>query len=249
MRPRGERRRRWRAAGQVAVRVVAPDGDGRWSRRVEAKAGGEGRGDAADAAARRRRLRAAAGRSRRGGGVPTGRGGGQEREWYRGIPVPPGAASNFTRRNNTNYMQTGVLSRAAAHVDVPEPRRRELLREDAQLDEAGRTTPPHAYVIPVQRDMTKSAELVRHPRAAGHRGRPAANAQFKIGDATYPAGSYVIKAASPTGASRRTCSRSRTTPIRRSAPTTTAAGRWATRSTWTCRRFATRRCSTWRRRS
>ena len=42
--------------------------------------------------------------------MPTGRGGGQDREWYRGIPVPPSAATNFTRRNNTNYMQTGVLS-------------------------------------------------------------------------------------------------------------------------------------------
>src|SRR6185295_20404652 len=48
----------------------------------------------------------------RGGGrsaVPNGQGGGQDREWYRGIPIPPGAAQSFTRRNNTNYMQTGVL--------------------------------------------------------------------------------------------------------------------------------------------
>ncbi|HEV8150158.1 MAG TPA: M14 family zinc carboxypeptidase, partial [Gemmatimonadales bacterium] len=42
--------------------------------------------------------------------VPTGRGGGQPREWYRGIPIPPNALNSFTRRNNTNYMETGVLS-------------------------------------------------------------------------------------------------------------------------------------------
>src|SRR5207253_10835048 len=58
---------------------------------------------------------AAIGVGRGGGGggratVPTGRGGGQPREWYRGIPIPPGAATTFSRRNNTNYMQTGVLS-------------------------------------------------------------------------------------------------------------------------------------------
>ncbi len=46
----------------------------------------------------------------RAGAVPTGRGGGQDREWYRGLPVPPGAAGVFSRRDNTNYMETGVLS-------------------------------------------------------------------------------------------------------------------------------------------
>ena len=45
----------------------------------------------------------------RAGGVPTGQGGSQDREWYRGIPVPEHAVSEFTRRNNANYMQTGVL--------------------------------------------------------------------------------------------------------------------------------------------
>jgi hypothetical protein len=44
------------------------------------------------------------------GGVPTGRGGGQDREWYRGIQVGFNDVANFTRRANTNYMQTGVLS-------------------------------------------------------------------------------------------------------------------------------------------
>ena len=58
-------------------------------------------------------------RGRRSGrGAPTGRGGGQPREWYRGLPIPPGAVANFSRRNNTNYMETGVLSGAAAHRDV-----------------------------------------------------------------------------------------------------------------------------------
>ena len=42
--------------------------------------------------------------------MPTGRGGTQDREWYRGLPMPPNAAATFSRRNNTNYMQTGVLS-------------------------------------------------------------------------------------------------------------------------------------------
>jgi hypothetical protein len=62
--------------------------------------------------------------------------------------------------------------------------------------EAGLNAPPHAYVIPVQRDMTKPAELVRILRVQGIEvGR--ANAEFKLGDATYAAGSYVIKAGQP----------------------------------------------------
>jgi hypothetical protein len=69
---------------------------------------GGGGGGAADNAGR-----AGGGGAPFGGGraaVPTGRGGGQPREWYRGIPIPPNGVQNFTRRNNTNYMQTGVLS-------------------------------------------------------------------------------------------------------------------------------------------
>jgi hypothetical protein len=62
--------------------------------------------------------------------------------------------------------------------------------------EAGVSAPPHAYVIPVQRDMTKPAELVRILKAQGIE-VGTANAQFKIGDATYSAGSYVIKAGQP----------------------------------------------------
>src|SRR5690606_18009373 len=65
---------------------------------ADAGKGAEGRG----AAARR-----GGGGGGGGGGrpaVPTGRGGGQDREWYRGIPVPERASADFTRRNNTNYM-------------------------------------------------------------------------------------------------------------------------------------------------
>ncbi len=31
------------------------------------------------------------------------------RQWYQGIPVPPGGSIHFTRRDNTNYMETGIL--------------------------------------------------------------------------------------------------------------------------------------------
>src|SRR6185369_17102444 len=46
----------------------------------------------------------------RGATVPTGRGGAQDREWYRGISIGKDDSAKFTRRANTNYMETGVLS-------------------------------------------------------------------------------------------------------------------------------------------
>jgi len=126
----------------------------------------------------------------------TGRGGGQDREWYRGIQVPPGATANFSRRNNTNYMQTGVLSALQLTAMFPNQAIDNFYTRTRNSIQAGLSQAPYGYVIPVQRDMTKPAELVRILRLQGIEvGR--ANAEFKIGDATYAAGSYVIKGGQP----------------------------------------------------
>ena len=65
--------------------------------------------------------------------VPTGRGGGQPREWYRGIPIPPNAVQKFSRRDNTNYMETGVLSALQLTAMFPKLILRELLYQDAEF--------------------------------------------------------------------------------------------------------------------
>jgi hypothetical protein len=132
----------------------------------------------------------------RGPAVPTGRGGGQPREWYRGIPVPPGMPANFTRRNNTNYMQTGVLSALQLTSMFPNLVIENFYVKTRNSIASGLNAPPHGYVIPVQRDMTRPAELVRILRLQGIE-VGTANAAITIGDATYPAGSYVIKAGQP----------------------------------------------------
>ena len=65
--------------------------------------------------------------------------------------------------------------------------------------EAGKTEAPYGYVIPVQRDMTRVGRARQHPaRAAASRSarRPR---EIKIGDGTFPAGSYVIKRDQPYG--------------------------------------------------
>lgn len=156
-----------------------------------AQADGRGRGGRGAQAA-------GGGRGAQPGAVPTGRGGGQNREWYRGIAIPPGAAANFSRRDNTNYMQTGVLSGLQLTSMFPNLVIENFYRKTINSIEAGKSDPPHGYVIPVQRDMTRVAELVNLLRVQRIEiGQ--AKAEIKTSDGTYPAGSYVIKRDQPYG--------------------------------------------------
>lgn len=129
---------------------------------------------------------------------PTGRGGGQPREWYRGIPIPPGAVANFSRRNNTNYMQTGVLSGLQLTSMFPNLVIENFYRKTQNSIDAGKTQAPYGFVIPVQRDMTRVAALVNILRIQRIEiGR--ATSEIKLSDGTFPAGSYVIKQDQPYG--------------------------------------------------
>jgi hypothetical protein len=156
----------------------------------EAEGEGRGRGGRGDAAGRGGRGASA--------GPPTGRGGGQPREWYRGIPIPPGAAQNFSRRNNTNYMQTGVLSALQLTAMIPNLVLENFYRKTVNSIEAGKNDPPHGYVIPPGRDMTRVATLVNLLRVQ-HVEVGQANGPIKTADGTFPAGSYVIKRDQPYG--------------------------------------------------
>jgi hypothetical protein len=138
------------------------------------------------------------GAGRGGMTVPTGRGGGQPREWYRGLPVPPDATSNWSRRNNANYMQTGVLSALQLTSMFPNLVVDNFYRKTKNSIDAGTSDPPHGFVIPVQRDMTRVADLVNLLRVqrieVGVARRP-----IKVADGAFPAGSYVIKRDQPYG--------------------------------------------------
>jgi hypothetical protein len=173
---------------------------------------GGGRGGAADSASTGGRGaggRGAGGRGAgnppvvgRGGGgratIPTGRGGGQPREWYRGIPVPEGMPANFTRRMNTNYMQTGVLSALALTAMFPNLIIENFYTKTKNSLHAPDSGGVQAYVFPMQKDMTRVAALVNVLRAqmieVG-----TLNSEAKIGTETFPAGSYVVKLNQPYG--------------------------------------------------
>ncbi|MGB2714061.1 MAG: hypothetical protein WBC51_07775, partial [Vicinamibacterales bacterium] len=119
-------------------------------------------------------------------------------EWYRGIPIPQGAQNNWSRRNNTNYMQTGVLSALQLTASFPNLVVDNFYRKTLNSIESGKSEAPYGFVIPVQREMTRVAELVNILRIqrieVGQ-----ATSEIKISDGTFPAGSYLIKRDQPYG--------------------------------------------------
>ncbi|MDB4877877.1 MAG: hypothetical protein JWM41_4323 [Gemmatimonadetes bacterium] len=163
---------------------------------------------AADSATVRAGTTPAAGRGGAGGAggggrggpppIPTGKGGGQPREWYRGIPIPPNGTTTFTRRNNTNYMETGVLSALQLTSMFPQLVLENFYIKTKHSLEATATAAPYGYVIPVQRDMTRAATLVNVLRAQGIE-VGTLNAETTIGTDKFAAGSYVMKLDQPYG--------------------------------------------------
>jgi hypothetical protein len=166
--------------------------------------GGRGRGEGAaqQGAARGATPAPATPPGARGGGratVPTGRGGGQPREWYRGIPVPTDAVANFSRRNNTNYMQTGVLSALQLTSMIPNLVIENFYRKTQNSIDSGRKDAPFGYVIAAgAKDMTRVATLVNILRTQRIE-VGTANAEVKLAEGTFPAGSFIIKRDQPYG--------------------------------------------------
>ncbi len=139
---------------------------------------------------------------RGGGGAPEGgrggRGGGMtSREWYR--PLPPYEETEWSARNNTNYEETGVLSALQLTSAFPEIILENFYKKSANSIASGKKDKPYGYVIPGnQPDMTRVATIVNILRLQGIEiGR--ANAEVKLKEGTFPAGSFVIKRDQPYG--------------------------------------------------
>ncbi len=110
-------------------------------------------------------------------------------QWYR--PWPPTKKVNWSLRNNTNYMQAGVL----ASLDFTARNGRDLLhnfyRKSRNSISRGKGSAPHAFVIPGfadQRDPRRVAYLVNQLQRHG----------IEIHQATDTlAGSFVVKLDQP----------------------------------------------------
>jgi hypothetical protein len=133
-----------------------------------------------------------------GAGGPGGPGGNQTtREWYR--PLPPYRDVVWSMRNNTNYMETGVLSALELTSGFSKTVLENFYDKSRNSIQSGKTEAPYGYVIPAgQPDMTRVAFIVNVLRIQGIEvGR--ANAELKLRDGTFPAGSFVVKRDQPYG--------------------------------------------------
>jgi len=119
------------------------------------------------------------------------------REWYR--PLPPYKEVEWSIRNNTNYMETGVLSALQLTSAFPKVVLENFYRKSRNSIEAGRKDAPFGYVIPAGGpDPTRVAWVVNILRMQGIEvGR--ATAEVKLKEGTFPAGSFIVKRDQPYG--------------------------------------------------
>jgi Zinc carboxypeptidase len=136
--------------------------------------------------------------------APAGNGGGEgggasmtTREWYR--PIPPYKEVVWSMRNNTNYMETGVLSALELTASFAKPVLENFYDKSRNSIDSGNKQAPYGYVLPAgQRDMTRVAFIVNTLRLQGIEvGR--ATEEVKLKEGTYPAGSLIVKRNQPYG--------------------------------------------------
>jgi hypothetical protein len=118
-----------------------------------------------------------------------------EPDWYR--VVPPPKKFRWSLRDNTNYMQTGVLSALQyAAINAPDMLRN-FWRRGYNSVRRGGSEKPYAIVIPEkQDDRRRLADMINLLRAHGIEVTRASEA-FKVGEGEFPAGTFVVKMEQP----------------------------------------------------
>jgi hypothetical protein len=118
------------------------------------------------------------------------------REWYR--PSPPYKEVEWSMRNNTNFMQTGVLSALQLTSQFPNVVLENFYKKSRNSIEDGKTNAPHGFIIPTQASSTGVQFIVNTLRLQGIEvGR--LTAEVKLKEGAFPAGSFVIKRDQPYG--------------------------------------------------
>jgi Zinc carboxypeptidase len=119
------------------------------------------------------------------------------REWFR--PSPPYDVVQWSMRDNTNYMETALLSGLQQTSLFPQSVLENFYQKSRDSLTEGQTRPPYAFIIPGgQPDMTRAAILINLLRLQGVEvGR--SSGAIKIKEGTYPAGSFVVKLDQPYG--------------------------------------------------
>ncbi len=118
-----------------------------------------------------------------------------EADWYR--MVPPPKKLKWSLRNNTNYMQTGVLTALQYTARNAREMLRTFWRRGASAVRKGSSDKPFAIAIPEkQNDLRRLARLVSLLREHGIE-VSRANGAFKVKEGEYPAGTFLVKMDQP----------------------------------------------------
>lgn len=132
------------------------------------------------------------------------------REWYR--PLPPYKEVVWSMRNNTNYMQTAVLSALQYASSFPEVIVENFYRKSRNSIESGQKEAPYAFVVPVgQADQTRVDVLLSLLQRQGIEVSKLTG-ELQLSDGTYAAGSYVIRRDQPYGRLAKTLLEKQTFP-------------------------------------
>jgi hypothetical protein len=121
-----------------------------------------------------------------------------EKEWYRSVPAPK-KPFLWSLRDNTNYMETGVLAALQYASRNGTDMLRNFWRRGRNAVERGRTEPPFAIALPEeQRDRSRLALLVNLLRAHGIE-VSRASAAFRTKEGAFPAGTFIVRLDQPYG--------------------------------------------------
>ena len=118
-----------------------------------------------------------------------------EQDWYR--MVPPPKKLSWSLRNNTNYMQTGVLAALQYTARNASEMLRNFYRRGANAVRKGASEKPYAIAIPeAQDDRRRLARLVNLLRDHAIEVARAAE-PFKVKEGEFPAGTFVVRLDQP----------------------------------------------------
>src|SRR5438270_11607146 len=94
--------------------------------------------------------------------APEGQGGpmanATQREWYR--PLPPDKEADWSMRDNTNYMETGVLTALEMTAAFPEVILDNFYKKSRNSIESGKKDQPCGYLIPANQADRRRVALV-----------------------------------------------------------------------------------------
>ncbi|MBI2689164.1 MAG: hypothetical protein HYX27_22910 [Acidobacteria bacterium] len=123
--------------------------------------------------------------------------GAAQRQWYR--PLPAYKDVEWSMRNNTNYMQTGVLSALELASSHPRVILENFYKKSLRAVQDGGSSAPYGFVIPAgQKDQSRVAWVVNTLRIQGIE-VGTLREELKVKDGTFAAGSVVIKRNQPYG--------------------------------------------------